>query len=165
MEAGASSVISKYVIEDFTKRYLIKPFVLWLSESGNKAPHRDDQLANELGLTIDVSLELPDIILVDIEPREPLLIFVEVVATDGAITARRKKAIYDITDKAGFNRTQILFVSAYMDRQSAGFRKTISEVDWNSFIWFASEPENIFILSEGVRTLSEIVNSIHKKGN
>ncbi|WP_132051834.1 BsuBI/PstI family type II restriction endonuclease [Pseudocnuella soli] len=160
MNVGASSVISKHVVEVFARKYLIRPFVLWLSESGNKKPHRDDQLASRLGLTIDVKLDLPDIILVDTAPQDVLIVFVEVVATDGAITARRKQAIFNITDAAGFKRNQIAFVTAYMDRQSAGFKKTISDVDWNSFIWFASEPDNLFVLKEGVITLSELISKM-----
>jgi hypothetical protein len=162
LDPGPSSIIAKHVIEVFAKKFLQRPFVLWLSESGNKVTVKDDQLASELGLSIDVSKDLPDIILVDVGPEQPLIIFVEVVATDGAITPRRMEAIYQLTDKAGFNRSQILFVTAYMDRQSAGFKKTISELEWNSFVWFASEPGKIFILYNGVISLSVIVDRFKK---
>jgi len=91
-----------------------------------------------------------------------LIVFVEVVATDGAIDAARKKALFEITDNAGYDRSNVLFVTAFMDRQSAGFKKTISEVDWNTFIWFASEPDNIFILREGVMTLAEIISRLNQ---
>jgi hypothetical protein len=157
LETGPSSVIAKEVIEVFAKKFLIRPFVLWLSESGNKLSHRDDKLAKELGLHIDVSLDLPDIILVDITPNDVLLVFVEVVATDGAVTPRRIKAIYELTDNAGFKRSSVVFVTAYMDRQSAGFKKTVMELGWNSFLWFASEPGNLAILHEGEIKLYDVV--------
>lgn len=160
LAAGPSSIISKHVIEEFAKKFLAEPFLLWLSESGNKAPHRDDVLAKELGLDINVSLDLPDIVLVDTGAKDPLIVFVEVVATDGAITPRRISAIYEMTDKAGFKRSQIAFVSAYMDRQSTGFKKTIRELGWNSFVWFASEPDNLFILHEGTITLSTVISKL-----
>lgn len=82
--------------------------------------------------------------------------------TDGASTPRRVKAIYDITDKAGYSRSQVIFVSAYIDRQSVGFKKTIPELEWNSFVWFASEPDNLFILHESVMTLAEIISRMKK---
>jgi BsuBI/PstI restriction endonuclease C-terminus. len=53
-------------------------------------------------------------------------------------------------------RSQVLFVTAYMDRESPAFKKTIPQLAWNSFAWFASEPENIFILKEGVVKLNEL---------
>src|SRR6185437_8724951 len=52
MAPGPSSHISKAVIEEFAKRFLENPAVLWLSESGAKVVARDDQLVNSLGLDI-----------------------------------------------------------------------------------------------------------------
>ena len=73
----------------------------------------------------------------------------EVVATDGPISSRRQEALYRLTDVAGFDRAQVAFVTAYRDRGARGFRSTMSDLAWNSFVWFASEPENIVHLNEG----------------
>lgn len=155
MDAGPSTQIAKAVIEEFALRFLKHPFLLWLSESGNKVVKRDDRLASELGIKIDASKHLPDIILVDIGGAKTFFIFIEVVATDGAITEARQKAFYELTDKAGYDRSQILFVSAYADRQSPGFKKTVSHLAWNSFAWFISEPDGLFILKDGVFKLTQ----------
>jgi hypothetical protein len=120
---GASSVISKAVIETFAARFLDSPAILWLSESGNKIVARDDQLANAIGLKIEPDKNLPDIILADLGPGEPLIVFVEVVATDGAVTTRRQDAMYAITEAAGFHRSQIAFLTAYLDRNLQDFEK------------------------------------------
>lgn len=146
---GPSSVISQAAIEVFAKRFLENPAVLWLSESGNKIVLRDDRIANAIGLRIEADKNLPDLILADLGPAEPLLVFVEVVATDGAITPRRQEAIYAITDAAGFSRSQVAFLTAYQDRATAGFKKTVTQLAWGSFAWFASEPEQIIILHDG----------------
>ena len=157
---GPSSVISKAVIETFTKRFLEAPAVLWLSESGNKIVARDDQVANAIGLRIEPQKNFPDLILADLGPADPLIVFVEVVATDGAITARRQEALYTITDTAGFTRSQVAFLTAYQDREFAGFKKTVAGLAWNSFAWFVSEPDNIAIFRDGAISrarLSELV--------
>jgi hypothetical protein len=145
---GPSSTISKAVVETFAGRFLERPVVLWLSESGNKVILRDDQLANAIGLKIEPDKNLPDIILADLGPTEPLIVFVEVVATDGAITSRRQEAIYAVADAAGFGRAQIAFVTAYQDRESAGFKKTVVSLAWNSFAWFVSEPDKVVIFQD-----------------
>lgn len=157
LSAGLSSEISKAVVEVFAANFLQDPIVLWLSTSADKVVARDDKLAASLGLNIEADKNLPDIILVDVGPKVPLLIFVEVVATDGAVTERRQNAIYDLTDAAGYSRSQIVFVTAYHDRQSAGFKKTISGLAWNSFAWFVSEPEKIVILRDGTSFLSKLI--------
>lgn len=146
---GPSSIIAQAVIEVFAKKFLESPAVLWLSESGNKVVARDDKLAGAIGLKIEADRNLPDLILVDLGPEDPLIVFVEVVATDGAITARRQGALFALTEEAGFAREQIAFLTAYQDRQSAGFKKTVSGLAWGSFAWFVSEPDRIVILRDG----------------
>jgi hypothetical protein len=158
LSPGLSSVISKAVIEVFAKLFLEIPGVLWLSTSGDKVIARDEKLASKIGLNIQADKDLPDIILVDLGPDDPLVVFMEVVATDGAISDRRQLAIYDLTDNAGFAREQIVFVTAYMDKNSAGFKKTISGLAWNSFAWFVSEPENLVHFKEGTTKLTRMIN-------
>ena len=155
MAAGPSSVISKVVIEVFTTRFLKTPGVIFLSESGNKVVAKDDKLARSIGLNIKADRNLPDIILVDIGPKEPLLVFVEVVATDGAITASRMKALLDIALDAGFNPRQTAFVTAFSDRRGSAYRKLAPELAWGSFAWFVSEPDNILILKQSAKKKSE----------
>ncbi|MHB8910912.1 MAG: BsuBI/PstI family type II restriction endonuclease [Syntrophales bacterium] len=155
MAAGPSSVISKAVIEDFAIRFLKTPGVIFLSESGNKVVARDDKLAHSIGLNIQADRNLPDIIMVDIGPKDPLLVFVEVVATDGAITASRMTALLDIAVQAGFNPKQVAFVTAFSDRRSGAYRKAASELAWGSFAWFVSEPDKIIVFKQGARKKSD----------
>jgi len=157
MAAGPSSVISKAVIEDFALRFLKTPGVVFLSESGSKVVARDDELARSIGLRIEADRNLPDIILVDIGPKHPLLVFVEVVATDGAITPPRKDALLKIADQAGFNPKHVAFVTAFFDRRASAYRKLASELAWGSFAWFVSEPDRIVILrNEGERKVKRL---------
>lgn len=146
---GPSSFIARNVIEIFARRFLKDPAVLWLSESGNKVVLRDDSIANAIGLKIEADKNLPDLILADLQPEDPIIVFVEIVATDGAITPRRQEALYALTDAAGFNRSQVSFVTAYQDRQSAGFKKTVAQLAWGTSAWFVSEPDNLLIMREG----------------
>lgn len=156
LASGPSSIIAQAVIEVFAKRFLEQPVVLWLSESGKKVVAHEEQLAAKIGLKIRPDRELPDMILADLGPADPLFVFVEVVATDGAITARRKKAMRDLTDPAGLKPSQVAFLTAYQDRQSAGFKKTVPFLAWGSFAWFVSEPEKIITLHDGAASLSRL---------
>ncbi|GHC69633.1 BsuBI/PstI family type II restriction endonuclease [Limoniibacter endophyticus] len=146
---GPSSIITKAVVEVFAPRFLKSPVVLWLSESGNKVVLRDDAIANAIGLKIEADKNLPDLILADLHPAEPIILFVEVVATDGAMTERRRTAMRELTNAAGFDPRQVAFLTAYQDRQSPGFKKTVAQLAWGSFAWFASEPAQIIALHEG----------------
>jgi hypothetical protein len=119
MAPGPSSVISKAVIEEFTRQFLSTPAVLWVSESGAKIVARDDELASKLKLKITADRNLPDIILVDLGDTKSggvLLVFVEVVASDGPITPQRQAALLKIATDAGFVTKRVAFVTAYLDR-------------------------------------------------
>jgi hypothetical protein len=156
---GPSSVIAKAVIEEFAPRFLHKPAVLWLSESGNKVVAHDDDLALAIGLKIDASKNLPDIILVDLgdDSSDVLLVFVEVVATDGPISATRKTALRKIALEAGFAENHLAYLTAFADRSAPPYKKLVNELAWDSFVWFASEPDNVVILREGhEKTISQL---------
>jgi hypothetical protein len=104
---------------------------------------------------------LADILLVDLSPTEPLIVFVEVVATDGPISGPRKEAFLAITRSAGFPDRNVAFVTTYLDRGKPAFKKTAPELAWNSFAWLASEPDHIVVFREGavhkIARLSELV--------
>ena len=147
MTTGPSADISKAVIEVFAPKFLHTPGVISLSESGNKVVARDDELAKAIGLTIPADKSLPDIVLVDLGPAHPLLVFIEVVHTDGPVNEARKTALLQIAAGAGFAAEHVAFVTAYLDRDAAPFRKTVSSLAWGSYAWFASEPDRLIVFS------------------
>lgn len=147
MTTGPSADISKAVIEVFAPKFLQKPGVISLSESGNKVVARDDDLAKAIGLTIPADKSLPDIVLVDLGPAHPLLVFVEVVHTDGPVNDARKSALLQIAERAGFPSQHVAFVTAFLDRASQTFRRTVSGLAWGSYAWFASEPDSLVVFS------------------
>jgi len=159
MAPGPSSVISKAVIETFAPRFLETPGVVFLSESRNKVVTRDDELAKSIGLNIQAEKNLPDIVLADLGPKHPLLVFIEVVATDGPVTKERKEVLTELAKTAGFPAEYVVFATAYIDRSHAAFKKTVDSLAWGSFVWFASEPEHLVYLYEGrsetAKTLSK----------
>ena len=71
MAPGPSSVISKAVVEEFALRFLERPSIIWLSESRNQVVARDDRLAQAIGLAINPSRNLPDLILVGPRTKGP----------------------------------------------------------------------------------------------
>lgn len=145
MKPGPSSEITKAVVEVFATTFLTDPAVVFLSESGNKVVARDDELARSIGLAIQVDKNLPDTILVDLGPAHPLLVFVEIVATDGPVSERRKQALEELVTDAGFPPEHVAFVTAFLDRSAGPFKKTVDSLAWGSYAWFAAEPERLVI--------------------
>jgi hypothetical protein len=154
---GESSNITKAVVEQFAHNFLAQPAVLWLSESANKVI--DETLVQALHLHIDQSKSLPDVILVDLSPTngDILVVFVEVVHTDGPIDMQRKAALQAIALDAGFAVDHLAYVTAFADRSRSPYRTLVHNLAWDSFVWFVSEPNNIVTLRSGTeRNLSAL---------
>ena len=123
---------------------------------------RDDQLAGRIGFAIDPARALPDIILVDLgsTTSDVLIVFVEIVATDGPINKLRKDALSRMAIEAEFDAAQIAFVTAFADRSAAAFRKSIADLAWGTYAWFASEPDKRVILRNGEPTPISSLNRV-----
>lgn len=140
---GLSSRISKAVIEEFGPRFLNRPGVIWLSESSDQQPLLDSDIARAVGLNINDSGILPDIIMVDLAPEKPLLVFCEVVATDGPMNEARKLAILELVSAGGYDASNVVLMTAFIDRSTAAYKNAASALATGSFAWTASEPDKI----------------------
>lgn len=143
---GPSAIITKAVVESFAPRFLEEPAILLVSDSGEKVVARDELLAAQIGLQIQADRNLPDVILVDGVRGREKLVFVEVVATDGAITEQRREALARLAAGAKFSSDSVFYVTAFADRAKPVFRRLVSELAWNSFAWFAAEPTRLICL-------------------
>lgn len=145
---GPSSQIARAVVEQFAPRFLADPVVLWLSESAAKVAARDEEWIRRLRLRITPDRTLPDLILLDRgrSVDDLMLVFVEVVATDGPVTEQRARAFLEIAAEAGFQPAQVSCVTAFLDRSRPEAKKALPSLAWGSQVWFASEPERLMRL-------------------
>ncbi len=146
---GPSASLTQAVVEEFAPRFLGTPAVVLLSESAQKLTYGDEALAKAIGFNLQVSGTLPDVILVDLDGRSPLIVFVECVATDGAVTERRRAELASLTAEGGFPPGDCAYLTVFHDRASSPFPRMASSLAWGSFAWFTTEPEHLLFLHEG----------------
>lgn len=152
---GPSPLITKAVVEVFAPAFLGNPRVAWISDSASKSPFRDPPLERALGISLDAATLLPDVVLVDLDPPgragEVLIVFVEVVASDGPVTEKRKRALLELMGSSArsYRPEDAAFVTAYMDRGTDPVRRTMAALAWRSFAWFVSEPGNLIQMHDG----------------
>ena len=144
---GPSSRIAQAVVEGFAPRFLADPVVLWLSESAAKVAARDDAWIKKLRLRITPDRTLPDIILLDRgrsrDGADLMLVFVEVVATDGPVTEQRARAFLEIAAEGGFDPSRVACITAFLDRDRAEVKKALPSLAWGGHVWFVSEPDRL----------------------
>ncbi|GAV21073.1 hypothetical protein MMIC_P2052 [Mariprofundus micogutta] len=146
ISAGPSSLIIQGLIEDYTKRHMEDPAVLWISESDQKEHLHLKELSESVGLRFDLNMELPDLILAEFgDPIE--FLFCEIVASDGAITEARRETLLQIVEGSKIPVDSVKFLTAFEDREAQAFRKNFSKLAVGSLVWFRTEPELIVLLS------------------
>ena len=77
-------------------------------------------------------------------PEGAILVFVEVVASTGAVSEQRRAELLTIGTDAGFAEGGMAFVSAFENRRS--LRRFIETLAWRSFAWVRTEPDNIIAM-------------------
>jgi hypothetical protein len=94
---------------------------------------------------------MPDLMLADVGTPHGKLQFVliECVATGGAMTRERFSALRIWLSANGFSDTPAAFGTVFGDRSEAVFRRSVGELAWGSFVWFASEPDNLIVMLQG----------------
>jgi hypothetical protein len=163
MPPGPSPIITKAVVEIFAPTFLANPRVAWISDSASKQPFKDAPLESALQIKLDATALLPDLVLVDLDPPgrqgRILIVFVEVVASDGAVTEQRKAALLNLiaSGQRAYGPEDAAFVTAYMDRAADAAKRTIPSLAWGSFAWFVSEPEYLMQLHDRTRTVSSLL--------
>lgn len=148
LTAGEASVITKDVCEVLATKMFSEPVVVHVSLSDQKSFPELLGAANALGLEFDPSLELPDVVFVDVGQEPLCLVFVEVVHSDGPITELRAQALLKIAKSAGIEAEHVMLITAFEDRSADAFRKRFSELAVKSGVWFRSEPDMLMHLSQ-----------------
>lgn len=149
MASGPSSELAKAVVEQFTRHFMKDPAVILMSESAKKMLMKDDDLCRAIGFNVDVSNVLPDLILADLGEKQPIIVFVECVASDGPINDRRKQELVQMACAANYREEDCAFVTVFKDRSDSVSRKLVPSIAWGTFVWYASEPEEIIFLRQG----------------
>ncbi len=109
-------------------------------------------------MKIETDRLLPDVILVDIAPEQPLVIFIEVAATAGWITEARKGAFSEMMAAAQFARNQVAFVSAFQDRDAPAFKRALPNLAWGTFAWCVNEPEHLIMFDGSAPARSKLLS-------
>ena len=149
LSAGPSSELAKAVVEQFAKNFMKEPAVILMSESAKKLLLKDDEICRAIGFNVNVSDVLPDLILADLGEEQPIIIFVECVATDGPVNDRRKQELIQLAKEANYKESDCAYVTVFKDRADSASRKLVPSIAWNTFIWYATEPEKIVFLRKG----------------
>ncbi|PON12588.1 hypothetical protein C2W62_38845 [Candidatus Entotheonella serta] len=118
---------------------MVKPRVVYLGDTRHKDGYQNRALMRELNLPIQVTANLPDVILLCEAERR--LVVVEVVASSGPISASRMAQLDQLVAQPQSLGYRLRYVTAFPNRRI--LRRFIEEIAWGTDVWVASEPEGV----------------------
>ncbi|MFE4195614.1 BsuBI/PstI family type II restriction endonuclease [Paenarthrobacter sp. NPDC056912] len=139
LEAGRASQILKNVIENWAPARLQNPFVVTISEPGDKVFTADAKLLSFLNVTINVSSLLPDALIADVLPEKVQFWFIEAVNTDGEINETRRANLLSWATQQSIDPKHCSFLTAFNSRNDPAARKRLKDLASGTYAYFADE--------------------------
>jgi type II restriction enzyme len=133
---GHHNALQRAVIEQFRPRFAPESDVLYLGDAENRTIVSNTAKLNELGLVIDTSGTLPDIVLHD--EKRGWVFFIEAVHSFGPISPQRLIMLEALCTKC---QLPLVFITAFLDRNA--FRKYAPDIAWETEVWIAQEPDHM----------------------
>ena len=140
LEPGDASLVLKGVLEQWARARLIDPVVLTVSEPGDKIYIPDGARLAELGISVNASMLLPDVLVVDIGEQPPTFWVVEAVASDGPVTDDRRIAFLKWARHQRIPESSLRFLSAFISRNDPAARRRLKDLAAGTYAWYLDEP-------------------------
>jgi len=142
LEVGRASLILKSVIENWALTRLRNPYVVSISEPGDKLFTADARLLSYLGVSINVSSLLPDALIADVGDNAVDFWFIEAVNTDGEINEARKRDFLEWARQQAIDTERCRFLTAFSSRNDTAARRRLKDLAEGSYAYFADEPSH-----------------------
>lgn len=141
LEPGETSLILKGVIEEWAPARLHSAVVMSISEPGDKT-YTDASMMQSLGISIDPTTLLPDVIIADIGASSGRVEFwiIEVVASDGEINEERKAKLLEWAARQKIPGDDCRFLTAFGGRNLTPAKRRLKDLAAGTYAWYADEP-------------------------
>ena len=136
LSPGGQNPLIKAIIENFCPAFAPCGVVIYIGDTENKFVHLETEHLASLGVTLDSSAKIPDVIFHYTEKNWLLLI--EAVTSAGPVDGKRRKELKDLFAgcKAG-----LVFVTAFETRRT--MQSFLSHIAWESEVWIAEDPDHM----------------------
>jgi hypothetical protein len=139
LSPGSHSRLAADVVQVYAPAFLRAPQVVYLGDTRHKGGYQNRDLMRELNLPLQVTSNLPDVIL--LSEAERCLVVVEVVASSGPISGARLLQLEQLVQQSLELGYQLRYVTAFPSRRI--FRRFAEEIAWGTQVWIANEFEQV----------------------
>ncbi len=136
LSPGGQNSLIKAFIESFCGRFVPGGVVLYVGDAENKFQHFETDYFARLGVLIDSSAKMPDVVIHD--PKRGWLVIGEAVTNDGIVDGKRRRELKALF--SGF-RSGLVFVTAFESRDT--MRRFLDRISWETEVWVADNPDHV----------------------
>ncbi len=139
---GQHNALQRAVVEQFRPRFAPGSHILYLGDAENRSIITDAPKLRELGISLESSGSLPDIVLWD--EQRAWVFLVEAVHSFGPISPSRVILLESLCKDCSH---PLVFVTAFLDRNA--LRKFVTDIAWDTEVWIAEEPDHMIHFNGG----------------
>lgn len=151
LSGGEHNELERAIIERFAPAFLRDPRVVFLGDAARKTGYQDRTVMRELNLPINVTANLPDVILVSHPSKE--LVVAEAVLNTGIINESRLAQLAHLTSATARLGFKVQFLTAFPSRGL--LRRFVDQIAWGTAVWAAAEPNNLILFQKRTRADSQ----------
>ncbi|RYD26248.1 MAG: hypothetical protein EOP86_26210 [Verrucomicrobiaceae bacterium] len=128
--------LAKAVVEQFCSAFAPGGVILHIGDTENKFIHLETAGLAALGVTLDATVKIPDVIVHD--TRRNWLFLIEAVTSAGPVDGKRRRELKELfaNSKAG-----LVFVTAFQTRKA--MQTFVAQIAWESEVWIADDPNHM----------------------
>ena len=136
LSPGAHSDLIRAIIDDFGALFVPDGELVYAGDTGSKWGYFDEDLLNDLGLSVDEHGIMPDVVVY--YRKRNWLILAEAVVSSGPVDAKRHDSLKRLFKGCSAG---LVFVTAFPDQKT--MRRYISEIAWETEVWRADAPTHL----------------------
>ena len=144
-------LLVKAIIEAFCARWSPGAAILGIRDSKRKVVHLHSKALAALGVTLDSTAALPDVIIHD--QAKDRLFLIEAVIKASPVDENRRKELEDLFADS---KAHLVFLTAVENRRT--MQTFASDFAWESEVWIAEEPDHMIHFSGGLTPRPQPLN-------
>ena len=136
LSPGGQNPLIKQVVEEFCARFTPGAAVVYIGDTENKFEHLEADYLAMLGVVIDPSAKMPDVVVHD--TRRNWLLLIEAVTSAGPVDGKRRKELKILFKSSAAG---LIFVSAFETRRA--MQSFLTQISWETEVWVAEDPDHL----------------------
>ena len=136
LSPGKHNDLIRAIIEEMAPRFLPGATLMYIGDTGEKWGFFDNELAAQIGLSVEEHGKMPDVVLWLSDKR--WLVLVESVTSHGPVDSKRRIELAELFASAKGDK---VYISAFPDKRT--FARFAPDVAWETETWVADNPTHM----------------------